>query len=1071
MLADFSVRRWQFTLVVFIGLIALGAHALVTIPKAEDPSFPRPSFYVIALLPGSAPKDLERLVIDPLEAALWSLKDVKKVAARVEESVGVVDIDFQTSSDPDKKRDEILRELSTLRPKLPAELTSLELRQVDTANVNIREVALISEDASYRALDVQARSLKRRLQNVPGVRGVDLAGLPKQEVRITLDLPRMVVLGIAPHEVYDTIAKDSANVPAGSVDVDTRRFSVKTSGDYTSLDEIRDSLVRASGSARGTVRVRDVAQVELAPVDGAELARFDGRRAILVAASQKDGANVFDVAKGIDRELDAFARTLPRSIHVVRGFDQARNVGHRLGGFVRDFGLAIVLVLVTLLPLGVRASLVVMASIPLSLALGLVLLQLFGFTINQLSVVGFVIALGLLVDDSVVVVENITRHLRWGVPPRRAAIHATREIAASVLGCTATLVFAFIPLLALPGDAGAFIRSLPVAVISTVVASLVVSFTVVPFLASVLLTPSGKHGNVFLRALHGMIETSYRPILERALAYPKLTVLGAFALIAATMTLVPKIGFSLFPKAGTPQFMVQIETANDANLAETDRAARFVEQVLARRREVRHVATVVGKGHPQIFYNVFPRNTRANVADVFAEADVPSPAARAALYAALRGELANDAGAKLELKELENGPPIDAPIAVRVLGDDEEALLSVASRVETILRATQGTRDVRNPSKERRSDVRVRVDRDKAALLAVASPDVDRAIRLAVGGIVAGSYREDSADEAYDIRLALPRTDVQRARTGAFPGLDVLDQTYVGSAHARAVPLSEVARLELEPSPTNIRHYNRERVATVSADVREGYNTERLTQAVWSQLTELPLPPGIHLKLAGEAETSQESFGGVGVAVLVAAFGILAILVLEFRTLKSTLIVASVIPLGVIGGLLALYLSGNTLSFTATIGFVALMGIEVKNSILLVDVIGQLRERGLGVDEAIQRGGEARFIPILLTTLTAIGGLIPLILEHSSFYSPLALVILGGLVSSTILARIVTPVLYKLLVPAVEEDRGDTIPSFTPAFPSFDSAATAPSSQAHGGTNEPVYAIPFDTPSAPGSLP
>jgi multidrug efflux pump subunit AcrB len=612
------------------------------------------------------------------------------------------------------------------------------------------------------------------------------------------------------------------------------------------------------------------------------------------------------------------------------------------------------------------------------------------------------------------VVENIARHLREGSTPREAAVKATRQITVSVLGCTATLIFAFMPLLALPGNAGQFIRPLPVALVFTIAASLFVSLTVVPFLASVLLKREGEHGNAVFRVMTHVIEASYRPLLSRALRFPILTLLVAAGLFAGSIALVPRIGFSLFPKAGTPQFMVHIEAEQGASLGETDRAARFVESVLREHPEVRRVAASVGKDHPQVFYNVAPKNQKANVADVFAEAHVDSPHQRGELYRALRAKFASYAGTKIELEEFANGPPLEAPIALRLLGDDTEALAMAATQVEDVMRATMGTRDVRNPSRDQRVDFKLQVDRDKAGVLGVRLPDVDRAVRLAVGGIVVGSYREDAADEAYPIRASLPYQG-----HGHRPTLDALDDLYVPNPQG-ALPLSMVANVELEPSPSTIRHYNRERSVTVTAHPQDGFNTDRLTTEILAKLEQLALPTGVRIVAAGEVESRKESFGGLGTAILIAFGGILAILVLEFRTFRSTLIVASVIPLGVIGGLAALYLSGYTLSFTATVGFVALMGVEVKNSILLVDFTNELREDGLSIDAAIIRAGEVRFVPILLTTMTAIGGLVPLVLEQSALYSPLALVILGGLISSTILTRVVTPVLYKLLAPSVE---------------------------------------------------
>jgi multidrug efflux pump subunit AcrB len=531
-------------------------------------------------------------------------------------------------------------------------------------------------------------------------------------------------------------------------------------------------------------------------------------------------------------------------------------------------------------------------------------------------------------------------------------------------------------------------------------------------------------------------------------ARPKTTLVVAAALFAASLALVPRIGFSLFPKAGVPQFMVRVEAAEGASLAETDRSARFVESVLARHPEVSNVAVTVGKGHPRVYYNVTPRDERANVADVHAEVHAHDARAASRILDAIREELRAHPGARIDLEEFENGPPLDAPIAIRVLGDDAETLEAAAAEVERIVVATSGTRDVRNPSRERRTDLRVKVDRDKAAVLGVAVADVDRAVRLAVGGVTAGKYRDPGSDEAYDIRATLPRPrESAGAVTAALPGsptsapdLGALERLYVATNQGAPLPLAQIAEVVLEPSPTKIRHYAKERCVTVTAYVRTGGNTDRITKEILAKLAVAKLPSGVRTMAAGELENRQESFGGLGSAILVAAFGVLAILVLEFRTFKSTLIVASVIPLGVIGGLVALLLSGDTLSFTANVGFVALMGIEVKNSILLVDFTNQLREDGAALDDAIQRAGEARFVPILLTTLTAIGGLLPLVLERSPLYSPLAVVILGGLVSSTLLARVVTPVLYKLLAPTIEV--GATPASATPA--SSTPAAHAP---------------------------
>jgi multidrug efflux pump subunit AcrB len=723
------------------------------------------------------------------------------------------------------------------------------------------------------------------------------------------------------------------------------------------------------------------------------------------------------VRDAVYERLDSFEQALPDDVRLERGFDQSRNVDRRLSRLEFDFSIAIGLVLLTLLPLGLRAAVVVMISIPLSLAIGLSALYFTGFSLNQLSIAGFVLSLGLLVDDSIVVVENIARHLREGHSRVRAAILATDQIAQAVLGCTVTLLFAFLPLLFLPEGAGLFIRSLPAAVLYTVAASLFVALTVIPFLASRMLKADGAHaeGNRFLRGLTGGIERYYAPALGRAIAHPVKTLLLALAVVAGSIALVPVIGFSVFPPADIPQFRITIETPDGASLADTDRALVYVEQELARRPEVKHWFANLGRGNPRVYYNIFQEETNANVAEVFVELERFDPRESPLLYDDLREVFAGYPGARIIVESYQNGPPINAPIEIGIKGPDLATLRELANQAEDVIARTPGTRDIENAVRRQRTDLELGIDSQKAALLGVAPVEADRTVRAAVAGLNAGMFREADGDE-YPITLRLP----MQGR----PTLEMIDLIEVASASGQTVPLRQIANPEFSSAPSLIRRHEREREVIVTAHPVTGYNTGKLTQAVLERLDALELPPGYTLRAGGELEARQESFGGIGTAVLVAVFGILAVLVLEFGSFRSMLIVAGVIPLGVAGGLLALLATGYTLSFTATIGLVALIGIQIKNSILLVDFTNQLREQSVPLEEAVTRAAEIRVLPILLTSATAIGGLIPLAIQGSGLYSPLAIVIIGGLISSTLLGPLVTPVMYKLLPPKVEAEGG-----------------------------------------------
>jgi multidrug efflux pump subunit AcrB len=1012
-LLEFPIRRYQFTLVAFLCLVALGWFAFDKVPREEDPYFKIPGFTIAAIFPGADPKDLERLISKPLEDRFAALDDVLKMETSIRDGVSFTAIEFQAFTDADKKYDEITRELNALRPEFPPE-TQIIVRKFSPGLVNTVQIALVSEDAPYRELEDHARELKDRLKTVDGVRTAESWAYPERELRIALDLKRMAELDLSPTQLVAAVQSENANIPAGFIELGARSFSLKTSGSYTTLDQVSDTVI-ASSEGR-IVRVRDVADVSWNTGTYSYTGRYKGRRAVFVTANQKDGYNILDVRERLMAEANQFAEELPKRIALEVGFDQSQNVRSRLSRLYIDFGIATALVLLTLLPLGLRAAGIVMISIPLSLSFGLACLYFMGYSLNQLSIAGFVVALGLLVDDSIVVVENIARHLRMGFSRVEAALAGTKQIFVAILGCTATLIFAFLPLLALPGTAGKFIRVLPMAVVATIIGSLLLALFIIPFIASrVLEERDREHENVFLKRVMGGIHRYYRPALHWCLARPKLTVavaLGGSLLLSAA--LVPVIGSSLFPKADTPQFLIQVQAPNGTSLPETDRALRVVEDELAKMPEVRSWFANLGHGNPQIYYNHIPANDSANYAEVFVQLHEYDTDETPARLQALRARLERYPGARIYVKEFANGPPISAPISIRVIGDDLGVIEALSHKVEDLVKATPGTRDVKNPLNVARTNLKLRIDSRKAQQLGVQTAELDRAVRLAVAGLPVGTFK-DTSGEQYPIVVRTPIT--QQAEFGA------LEQVRVPTLNGATLPLSQLASLEFEKAPTLIQRFNRERAMTIDADARPGYNIGELTAQITRQLDAMDWPRGYHYDLGGENEASEQAFGGIGIAIIVAIFGIFAILVLEFGNFKSTLIVLTVVPLGVFGGLLMLLLSGNDISFVASIGFVALVGIEIKNSILLVDFTNQLREQGVPLDEAIEQAGEIRFLPILLTSATAIGGLLPLALQNIGLYSPMSWVIIGGLITSTLLARLVTPVMYKLIPPAITARR------------------------------------------------
>ncbi|MES2454126.1 MAG: efflux RND transporter permease subunit [Bacteroidota bacterium] len=1016
-ISDYAVKNSQFTLVIFLMVIVLGITTMLNMPRSEDPEMHAPMFNVIVVYPGTSPRDIEDRVVNPLEKTISGLDDIKRLRTSISNGVAVIRVEYKYSSNVDSKYQEIVREVNSKRPDLPADIYSIEIQKQQPSDVNILQVALISENASTSKLQYHAEKLQDELEKVRALKKVSIFGIPGQQVRIELDLEKIAQMNLPLSAITNSLKSEMASIPGGSIDASRQTFNVITN-EYRTLEAVQNTVVYSAGGKN--IFLKNIAKVYYGYEEEKHITRLNGHRAVFVTAAQKEGENISKTQKEYQPILDQYRKTLPANIDMVQHFDQANNVNRRLSGLGTDFIIAILLVAVTLLPLGIRPAIIVMISIPLSLAIGIVLLQLFGFNLNQLSIVGLVVALGLLVDDSIVVVENIERWMLEGHSRLEATLKATRQIGLAVVGCTITLIIAFMPLVFLPEGSGDFIRSLPLAVIFCVMASMLVSLTIIPFLSSRILKNhhGNPEGNVLMRGLKRLIHGSYSKLLDKALKRPAITIAVAVLLFGGAIFLFNIIGFSLFPASEKPQFLVNITTPNQSNLPYTDTVARAIEKELARQPEVNYYSTNVGKGNPRIYYNVIPENDRSDFAQLFVQLhDDTSPDAKLKLIQKLQQQWAHYPGARIEVKNFEQGPPVIAPIEVRLFGDNVDTLRSLSAKVEQLLRQVPGSMYVNNPVSLLKSDIRVVVNKEKAQMLGVSALSIDQTARLAITGLNMGTFYNNDNKNGYAVLLT-------RSKSGR-PTLDAFRNLYVNNAQGQSLPMSQVADLKLEASQAVIHHQEKVKVVSVQANVQDGYLVSRVIDDVVLKMNGLKLPLGYSYEMGGEVESRNNSFGGFMSIILVTVFLFVAVLILLFKTFKSTLIVLSVIPLGVVGAAVALWLTGNSLSFVAIIGLIALAGIEVKNTILLVDFTNQLRAQGKGLQEAIREAGEVRFLPIVLTSLTAIGGLIPIAVSTNPLIAPLAIVLIGGLISSTLLSRIVTPIIYELIPPAIEKGSED----------------------------------------------
>ncbi|SEW37748.1 Multidrug efflux pump subunit AcrB [Chitinophaga sp. YR573] len=1001
----FFIKHWQFTVCIFLMILVWGIHSFRTMPKSEDPLFPVPTYQVVCIYPGASPADMEQLIVKPLESAIGTLTEIESVKTNINDGMAFIQVKFLQTADEDKKYDEVQREVDKVRPDLPDGIASLDVIQGSTSNVNVLQYALVSDDKPYRDLETMADNIKQEIEQVKGVKEVVIHALPQQQITVNIDLSKMATMGITLTDISNAVKSESVNVPGGFIDVTSNRYNVKTTGDYETVEAIKNTIIK---SANGNIiYLKNIADIQSGYEQKAYYARYNGRKTIFIAANQQENTNIFTVTEKVEEKLQPYYK-LNNGITLVKMFDQSISVSHRLYGLYRDFIIAVLLVLVTLLPLGLRASYVVMFAIPTSIFIGITLLYLTGYSLNQFSIVGLVIALGLLVDDSIIVVENIVAKLRKGENKIDAAVNGTNQLLGAIAAVTVCIVLSFLPLVTLDGATGDFIRTLPLAVIFTMLGSLFVSLTLTPMISSWLL--KDKIGdNIFYRWVMKLNEGPFLKVLHKCLKYPKTTLSIAGALVLTGVILIKVIGSTFFPVAEKPQFMINVTMPLEKNIASVDSICSLIEREVFKHPQIKSVATNIGKGNPMIYYNLPQLGQKANTAQLICDIGHYEKDEMNLLLDSLRNVFAQYAGTKIQVKEFVQGPPVQNPVEVRMTGDNLDTLKMLSAKVENIMQRTPGTIYIDNPLKESKSELKVVVNHEKALALGIPISEISKTLRMAFAGLPVGEFSDNSGKD-YNFKIVLTLNEDSRKT------FDVFDKVYVAAITGKLIPFSQIASYQFQVSAPTIQHYDRVRSVTVTSSTASGFLTSNVANAIMKEVKKIKFPASYSFTAGGETEKKKESFSGLTSALLIAIFAITAVLILAFHGVRGTLIVASAIPLGIFGSIVALWIGGYTFSFTAFIGIVTLVGLEVKNTIIIVDFTNQMRAHGHDIDKAIELAREERFTPIFLTTLTAVFALVPLVIERSEFFSPLALVLIGGLLSSLLLTRFVEPVLYKMLM-------------------------------------------------------
>lgn len=1001
-LAEKSIERHQFVIILVFLALLFGLVSYFTMPRAEDPDITVPFYLIAAIYPGTSPEDMEELIANPLEEELNELEDLETINTTIYEGLAILSVEGYFGVNVEDLYDKVTTAVNQVRPDLPADLFSLEVKKFSPLDVVVMQLAIVSEKASYARLLDTGEDLQDALQGISGVRDVDVVAYPEQEIRVALDFEKMALQNIPLSQVIGILKGNNSNIPGGVIKAGNKAFSIKTSGEYESLRQIGNTVISAADGK--IVQLKDIATVGFDYQDDRWIARYNGKKCLFVTVTQKKSVNILSLSQRLESAVADFRERLPADIQLETAFLQAPAVESRLNNFMINLLQGILLVgIIILMFLGLRPSLIVMTVIPVSILIGIGALDLSGFTIQQISIAALVLALGLLVDNGIVVVENILRLRKTGLDIKSAAIRGTSEVGPAIISSTITTLLAFFPLTRVGGPTGAFIRSLPMTVIFTLIASLILALTLTPILANRLMGPYTAGKSWLMSKINRFIEGRFTRTLRFALRRPLVIFAIAGAGFGLSILVFPIVGVSFFPTADKPLLLIDISTPEGSNIDHTDRAVRFVTGILDTLPDVASYSSNTGHGNPRVYYNRNPVNYQQTEGQVMVNLKSWEGEQFYTLIGKLRRHFADYPEARITVAELRNGPPFAAPIEIKIVGKELSVLRRIAGDIEKIIGDTPGTLDVENPVAISKTDLRVQINRDKAGMAGLMLQDIDLAVRTAMTGFeVDQVYFSDGKE--YPIILRLPVQDQL--------GIEDFNKIYVTSQAGGQIPIRQVANIQFEKSIPRIDHYQLQRTATVTAGVFDGDKTAGITREIIEKLDEYPFPAGYSYYVAGEFETQQESFGDLGSSVLFALIGIFAVLVLQFRSIRQPLIVFSAIPFAFMGSIFALLITGWSFSFLAFVGFTSLVGIVINNSIILVDFANQLLRNGEDRLTAIEKAAKTRFTPIVLTTLTTILGLLPLTLSNTSLWSPLGWTIIGGMISSTLLVLVIVPILY-----------------------------------------------------------
>lgn len=1013
--SDAAIRNRTTVGVLTAVILLMGVWSYLTLPRENTPDIPIPIIVITTVYEGVAPADIETSVTMKIETELAGLKGVKEIRSTSAEGVSIITIEFLPDISIDDALQRVRDKVELAKAEMPEDIEEPILSEVNLAEFPIM-VVNISGDISPVRLKVIADRLEDELELLPGVLNVDVLGALEREIRLEIDQDKLTAYGLTIPEIVSLIPSENVNISAGGLQTPGTKFNIRVPAEFVNPEEV-DDLVIAVRNGR-PIYLTEVATVRDTFKDRTSYSRLDGQPSLTVTVQKRIGENILPIAQGVRLVLDEFRKRVPDGVQFEITLDQSDDVRLMVKDLENNLLSGMILVVIVLIIfMGWRASMIVALAIPMSMLLSFAIVQMLGFTLNMVVLFSLIMALGMLVDNAIVIVENIYRHYQEGGDRIQAAMIGTGEVAWPVITSTATTLAAFAPLLFWPGIMGSFMSWLPKTLIVTLASSLFVALVINPTISSAIVTRSK---NAAKRTGEHWLFRGYRHVLRVVLGYRLTTLMLSVLLLIGCAVVYGRYGagVELFPDIDPRRAIIDIRSPQGTNIAATNALSLEIENRLHLIDDdlERNIASVGSAGE----------NSGEHLASITLIFDRYEKRQRPSMDAIhdMREAVSDIAGAEIKIDKQEDGPPTGDPVSLQIAGEDFAVLSELSKKIQAAIEDVPNLVNLRSDLEATRPELAFRVDRERAMRLGVNTRVVGDFLKTAIFGQEVGKYRQ--FNDEYDITVRLPES--QRS------DFDELFRLHVPNYEGDSIPLSSIGNFEYVGGFGEIRRVNQKRVVTLGADA-EGRLANEVLADVAERAKRIELPPGYSIRFAGEAEEQEKAMNFLSRAFVIALAMIVLIMVMQFNTLIVPLLILTTVILSLIGVLIGLLVTHMPFGIIMTgVGVISLAGVVVNNAIVLLDYTRLLERRGMPLVEAAIQAGATRLRPVLLTATTTILGLLPMAIgvsydfremqiawksESSQWWSSMAIAVIFGLAFATLLTLVVLPVLYVALAKLV----------------------------------------------------